>query len=183
MFLIPSNKINHKKLLDNFDIIKDEYFSISKKDFFDYNDVRSGMDEMISNPKSTGTFWQVYPLINLMKPWPNRQSKTIDLLLDLGVIPLLSAFSILHPHSQIDPHEDHDESKVEDYSTTVVKYHLSIDIPSDGESGLVVGDESRILKNKDLNIFDESSTHWVYNRSSKVRGVLIISFLKKDLYE
>lgn len=183
MFLIPSKKINHKKLLDNFDIIKDEYSKIPIEDFFDYPDVRSGMEEMINNPKNTGTFWQVYPLIYLMKSWPNRNSKTTELLLDLEIIPLLSVFSILHPYSQIDPHEDHDESKVEDYSTTVVKYHLSIDIPSEGESALIVNNESRILKNKDLNVFDESSTHWVYNKSSKIRGVLIISFLKKDLYE
>lgn len=183
MFLIPSTKIDHRKLLDNFDTIKDEYSKIPLEDFFDYSDVKSGMEEMINSPKNTGTFWQVYPLINLMKPWPDRKSKTIDLLLDLGVIPLLSAFSILHPNSQIDPHEDHDESKVEDDSTTVVKYHLSVDIPNDGNSALIVNDESRILKNKDLNVFDESSTHWVYNRSSKIRGVLLISFLKKDLYE
>ena len=104
--------------------------------------------------------------------------------------PILAVFSILEPGSEIDPHSDYDDMIVMKESqilypgveTSVVKYHYSLDIPEDGESALIVGNEKRILKNKDLNPFDETTTHWAYNRSSRRRGVLIVSYLRQELY-
>lgn len=181
MFADYSNKINIQKLKDSFDIIKDEYLSLNPSDFVDYPGVRNGMEDMITNPINTGYFWQIYPLIYQRKLWPNRKIKTSEILMDLGVVPIISAFSNLSPYSQIDPHEDHDEHKVDEPSTTVIKYHLTLTTPNDGECALIVGDEKRILYPGSLNAFDESSTHWVYNQGSSVRSALIISFLKKDL--
>ena len=61
----------------------------------------------------------------------------------------------------------------------MIKYHLTLDtLPG---TGLVVGGVDRQLKNGDLNVFDESTDHWAYNNTNSVRGVLIISFLRKDL--
>jgi beta-hydroxylase len=115
------------------------------------------------------------------KPWQGRNLKTVELLQDLGVTPLLATFSKLAPNSEIPPHEDHDETVIGDKTTTIVKYHIVVDATDDGECAIGVGNETRIMKNGDLNVFDESVTHWVYNRSSKPRGVLIISFVRKDI--
>ncbi len=181
MFLEPSKKINIQHLKDNFEAIRNEYLSIDPKDFYDYTSLRYGIENLLKGTQNNNEDWQVYPLMYKFKPWQNRQSKTIEVLQNLGVTPLLATFSKLAPNSEIPPHEDHDETVVEDWTTTVIKYHLVIDAAVDGESAIGVGAEKRIMKNGDINVFDESMTHWVYNRSNKSRGVLIISFLRRDL--
>lgn len=179
MFTTTFPKLNHQPLLDNFKTIRTEYQNIPLDQYFDYPSVEQGINELLTCPKNTEHFWQVYPLMYLYEPWQGRSSKTIDLLMGLNVKPLLATFSILRPYSKIDEHQDHDESKVDDHSTTVIKYHLTLDtLPG---TGLVVGGIDRRLKNEDLNIFDESTNHWAYNNTNYVRGVLIISFLRKDL--
>jgi aspartyl/asparaginyl beta-hydroxylase (cupin superfamily) len=179
MFTSTFPKLDHQAILDNFKIIRDDYRNIKLDQYFDYPHADAGIDDLIQCPTNTGYFWQVYPLTYLYKPWDGRKSQTIDLLMNLKVRPLLSTFSILHPYSKIDTHQDHDESAVNDNTTTVIKYHLTLDtVPG---TGLVVGNEDRPLQNGDLNIFDESTDHWAYNNSNKIRGVLIISFLRKDL--
>lgn len=179
MFFNNFPNFDHQIILDNFKIIQEEYQSINFDRYLDYPYDDAGIDDLLNSPINSGYFWQVYPLMYLYKPWPNQQSLTVDLLMGLKIRPLLATFSILHPRSRIDKHQDHDESAVNDYTTTVVKYHLTID--TDPGAGLVVGKEDRQLKSGDLNIFDESVDHWAYNNSDRVRGVLIISFLRKDL--
>ena len=93
----------------------------------------------------------------------------------------MATFSKLAPHSEIPPHEDHDQAVVGDSSDKVIKYHMVIDADTSGGSAIGVGNETRIMNNGDINVFDESMTHWVYNKSDSQRGVLIISFLEKDL--
>jgi hypothetical protein len=179
MFISALPKLDHRVILDNFKIIRDDYLNTSFDQYYDYPFDTEGIDGLLKCPTNTGYFWQVYPLMYLYKPWPERTSPTIDLLMSLPLRPLLATFSIMHPHSKIDKHQDHDESAVDDFTTTVVKYHLTLDtVPG---AGLVVGDEDHPLKTGDLNIFDESTDHWAYNNSDKVRGVLIMSFLRKDL--
>ena len=181
MFLNPSDKINIQLLKDNLDVIRNEYLSIKSEEFYDYTSLRYGIENLLKGTQNNNESWQVYPLMYKFKPWQDRSSKTIDILQQLGVVPLLATFSKLAPNSEIPPHEDHDETVVGDHSTTVIKYHLVIDAPTTGESVIGVGTESRTMKNGDVNVFDESITHWVYNRSNDSRGVLIISFLRKDL--
>lgn len=179
MFTTAFPKLNHQRLLDNFETIQKEYQNIPLDQYYDYPYSDDGIDGLLKCPKNTDYFWQVYPLMYLYNPWKDRSSQTIDLLMDLNVRPLLATFSILRPHSKIDEHQDHDESAVDDHSTTVIKYHLTLDtLPG---TGLVVGGVDRQLKNGDLNVFDESTDHWAYNNTNSVRGVLIISFLRKDL--
>jgi len=179
MFLSKLPKFDHQPIIDNFKIIQEEYQNITLDRYYDYPFADSGIDDLINRPTNTEYFWQVYPLMYRYQPWPGRSSPTINLLMNLEMRPLLSTFSILRPNSKIDPHQDHDESAVDDFSTTVIKYHLTLD--SESGCGLVVGGEDRQLKTGDLNIFDESTDHWAYNNSNKVRGALIISFLRKDL--
>jgi aspartyl/asparaginyl beta-hydroxylase (cupin superfamily) len=181
MFLAPSNKVNIQKLKDNFEVIRNEYLSLTPEDFYDYTSLRSGIENLINKPENKGEFWQVYPLMYQMEPWQGVISPTVKVLLDLGVTPLLATFSKLAPRSEIPPHEDHDQAVVGDSTDKVIKYHMVIDADPTGECAIGVGNESRIMSNGDLNVFDESVTHWVYNKSDAYRGVLIISFLEKDL--
>ncbi len=181
MFLSPSDKINLQLLKDNLDVIRNEYLSIKPEEFYDYTSLRYGIENLLKGTQNNNESWQVYPLMYKFKPWQDRSSKTIEILQQLGVTPLLATFSKLAPNSEIPPHEDHDETVVGDHSTTVIKYHLVIDAPTSGESGIGVGDQFRIMKNGDINVFDESMTHWVYNRSNESRGVLIISFLRNEI--
>jgi aspartyl/asparaginyl beta-hydroxylase (cupin superfamily) len=181
MFLEPSNKIDIQKLIDNFDVIRNEYLSISADQFYDYTSLKHGIENLLKGPQNNNEDWQVYPLMYKFESWQDRNLKTIEILQSLGVTPLLATFSKLAPNSEIPPHEDHDETVIGDKTTTVVKYHLVVDAAEDGECAIGVGDQTRIMKTGDLNIFDESVTHWVHNKSSKSRGVLIISFVRKDI--
>ncbi|MGB0354406.1 MAG: aspartyl/asparaginyl beta-hydroxylase domain-containing protein, partial [Paracoccaceae bacterium] len=54
-------------------------------------------------------------------------------------------------------------------------------VPTDGECGLVVGDETRLVEENKILPFNETTTHYAYNRSEKNRGVLIVSYLDSEL--
>lgn len=197
MFLKPSPKINYFSLVDSYETIKLDYFNfLSQGYFFDYsyeNNLTCTNTNDADNvvfPKSTGYFWQVCPLIYNKQiipilPKDIQESFTCKLLMSLDIKPILSVFSMLEPESQIIPHIDKDyhipRSNGIFIESTIVKYHFSLDIP-DGECGLNVAGENRILYDKTLNVFDESSTHFAYNKSKKRRGVLISSYIKTELY-
>jgi hypothetical protein len=199
MFLPLSKVIDNKKLLDNYEQIKNDYLNFVKKDYLvdyshEYNLVCDDLNNLKIPPK-TGHFWQVCPLIINGQVIPILPSEvkncfTIDLLLSFKVKPVLSVFSLLEPHSEVDPHYDSDDDIVMKNShipffkrnTKVVKYHYSLDIPPGNKCGLKVLDQLRILKNKDINPFIETSIHSAFNRSNKRRGVLITSYLKHEIY-
>jgi hypothetical protein len=182
MFLPFPKNINTQLLIDNMSLIQEEYKSFTYTDFFDYSCVKTGTTDLLKNPQSTeDAVWQVRPLMFQYNRWPNRESKTIELLENLGVKPILATFSRLAPLKKIDTHTDHDETTVGAVDTTVVKYHITLEADNDGESVLIVGNESRVLKEGDINCFDESTPHSVYNNGTKHRGVLLISWLRKDL--
>ena len=67
------------------------------------------------------------------------------------------------------------------WDSTVYKFHFSLDVPQDGDSALVCGGETRVLKDGDLNVFDEEGEHYAYNRSTGRRGVLIVSYIKAEI--
>ena len=111
-----------------------------------------------------------------------RHSFTTDLLLAQDIKPILAVFSILEPGAQLDPHADGDKRIDPQYmDSTVYKFHLSLDIPEDGDSALVCGGETRVLSNGDLNVFDEEGEHYAYNKSTGRRGVLIVSYIKAEI--
>lgn len=191
MFLPLSEKIDNQKLFDNYELIKNDYHNfLNNGYFFDYSHEYNltAMDDQFTGfvPVNNDYFWKVCPLIYNRKPitrMPNDvvNSFTTNLLLSLDVLPVLAVFSILEPQSEIDPHIDTDERiSGFSYPNSVVKYHFSLDIPND--CSLVVGEENRTLKNKDLNPFDERTLHYAYNRSTLKRGVLISSYIRTELY-
>lgn len=191
MFLPYSDKIDNQKLFDNYQLIKKDYHKfLDSNYFFDYSHEYNltSMDDEFTGfvPVNNDYFWKVCPLIYNRKPI-NRMpievvsSFTTNLLMSLDVLPVLAVFSILEPHSEIDPHIDTDERIAGlSYPNSIVKYHFSLDIPDN--CSLIVGNENRVLKDGDLNPFDERTTHYAYNKSSLRRGVLISSYIRSELY-
>ena len=132
--------------------------------------------------------WKISPLVFNRKtigrtPKQCRECFTTDLLLSQPILPVLAVFSILEPGVELEPHRDGDQRIDPSYAdSSVIKYHFSIDIPSDDECGLVVNNEKRILNNGDLNLFDEKlSEHYAYNKSANRRGVLIVSYIRDEV--
>lgn len=193
MFLDLSKKINNNLLLDNFEVFRRDYLLFKKQDyFFDYTHNR---DEILHSPKKTNYFWQICPLMYNRGDFPNspddvKNSNSLKLLRQLEHTPIIAAFSIMAGHTEIPPHADHDDEVTENNqqvphrmrTTSVVKYHFALDIPSVGDCALIVGNQTKILKNRDLLAFDETDIHSAFNKSNDVRGVLIVSFLKHEIY-
>jgi len=199
MFLPLSEKVDNQLILDSYDKIKEDYLNFLgdyKKYFFDYQhswDLNFGWESKL--PKNTGYFWQVCPLVYGRYPVPGllwhkeiEECFTTKLIMSFKVKPILAIFSVLDPNGIVKPHADYDDELMASFDgirkpgETIVKYHFSLDIPDDGPCGLKVGGEERILKNCELNPFDERSTHSAYNKSSKRRGALIMSFARSEIY-
>lgn len=189
------SKIDTKIFTDNYDRIREDYIKFRDSDFFfDYSheydlpsvDGESPVNFVLSNTQ--GFHWKVCPLILKRKPLsiiPKecQECFTTELLMKQSITPVLATFSILEPGAELEPHSDTDENlDPKYYKSSVIKYHFSLDIPSDGESALVVNNECRILNNGDLNLFDEKlSLHYAYNRSANRRGVLIASYIRAEV--
>lgn len=196
MFIDPKlSKIDTKIFTDNYDRIREDYIKFRDSDFFfDYSheydltsvDGESPVKFELSN--TPGFHWKVCPVILKKKPLhiiPMECQKcfTTEILMKQPIKPVLATFSILEPGAELEPHSDGDENlDPKYYGSSVIKYHFSLDIPSDGECGLVVNNECRILNNRDLNLFDEKlSLHYAYNRSANRRGVLITSYIRAEV--
>lgn len=195
MFIDPElSKIDVSIFSDNYEDLRSDYLNFKSNPFFiDYSHTYD-LTSLDGNffgfiPTYTPDFpWKVCPLIfNRQKisrtPIQVQESKTVKLLLNQPIKPVLAVFSILEPGVELEPHSDGDERIDKNYcNSSVIKYHFSLDIPDDGPSALVVNDEERLLKNKDLNLFDEKlSAHHAYNKSSNRRGVLIVSYIREEV--
>tara|TARA_B100000965_G_scaffold135414_1_gene112716 strand:+ start:1476 stop:2090 length:615 start_codon:yes stop_codon:yes gene_type:complete len=192
MFINEVTKIDPKIFTDNLDKIKQDYIRFRDMQYFfdyshNYNLTADATDFESFIPEYTGYMWQVCPLVFSRKeikltPLEVRHSFTTDLLLAQDIKPILAVFSILEPGAELDPHADGDKRIDPQYmDSTVYKFHLSLDIPEDGDSALICGGETRLLGNGDLNIFDEEGEHYAYNKSSGRRGVLIVSYIKAEI--
>ena len=193
MFLPLSKEIDNQKLIESIDVIRKEYQTFLQKDYFvDYGheqELTFNPELFPSNARKTGYFWQVCPLVfdkKIPKSLPKDicDSFIVRLIMSFSVKPVLAVFSMLEPGSIVEPHFDSDNhiGNIGKKKSTVVKYHFSVDIPDEGECALQVLNEKRILKNGDINPFDETKIHSAYNKSCNRRGVLIISYLKNELY-
>jgi len=199
MFLPLSEKVDNQFMLDNLDKIKNDYLTFlaeDKKYFFDYQhswNLKFGLDTLA--PKNTGYFWQICPLIYGKHSIPSilwhkeiEECFTTKMITSFEVKPILAIFSMIESGGVVKPHKDHDDDLLVGFGytknrkETIVKYHLSLDIPDDGECSLTVAGETRPLKNGDLNPFDETSEHFVINKSTKRRGALIMSFPRSEIY-
>jgi len=187
--------IDTKIFTDNYGKIREDYIKIRNYDFFiDYShtyDMTANPDDDFLGFDLTLTEespWKISPLIFNRKivgrtPKQCRECFTTNLLLSQPILPVLAVFSILEPGVELEPHRDGDQRIDPSYEdSSVIKYHFSVDIPSDDECGLVVNNEKRILNNGDLNLFDEKlSEHYAYNKSAARRGVLIVSYIRDEV--
>ena len=189
------SRIDTSIFTDNYGQIREDYIRMRNYDFFiDY----SHTYDLTANPNddflgfiptvTDNSPWKICPLVFNRKtisrvPKQCRECFTTELLLSQPIKPVLAVFSILEPGVELEPHSDGDQRIDPNYAdSSVIKYHFSLDIPSDGESGLVVNDEERILNNSDLNLFDEKlSPHYAYNMSNSRRGVLIVSYIRDEV--
>ena len=173
MFINEATKIDTGIFTDNLEEIKKDYTRFRDMDYFfdyshTYNLTADAGDFSNFTPKMTGYKWQVCPMIFNRRairvvPLEIRHSFTTDLLLSQEVKPVLAVFSILEPGAELDPHSDGDKRIDPQYwDSTVYKFHFALDVPEDGDSGLVCGGETRLLKNGDLNVFDEEGEHYAY---------------------
>tara|TARA_B100000902_G_scaffold391987_1_gene443571 strand:+ start:1487 stop:2074 length:588 start_codon:yes stop_codon:yes gene_type:complete len=192
MFINEATKIDTGIFTDNLEAIKKDYNRFKDMDYFfdyshTYNLTADAGDFSNFTPQMTGYKWQVCPMVFNRKairvvPLEIRHSFTTDLLLSQEVKPVLAVFSILESGAELDPHSDGDKRIDPQYwNSTVYKFHFSLDVPEDGESALVCGGETRVLKDGDLNVFDEEGEHYAYNRSTGRRGVLIVSYIKAEI--
>ena len=195
MYIDPTlSKIDTKIFTDNYGLIREDYIKFRNYDYFiDYSheyDLTAADDDFLGFvPTLTPDYpWKVCPLIFNRRdikrtPKQCRESFTTELLLSQPIKPVLAVFSILEPGAELEPHSDGDERIDPRYNgSSVIKYHFCLDIPSDGECGLVVNDEQRILNNGDINLFDEKLTqHYAYNSSQNRRGVLIASYIRDEV--
>jgi aspartyl/asparaginyl beta-hydroxylase (cupin superfamily) len=196
-----SNKINLELLRSNFETIRRDYLSCKDDDFFDFLTDDESLSEMEfflekakAGKKNNNHWWQIIPLI-----WNNKvftgnpdyikYSDTINILLNLGIKPVMAVYSKLAPGTVLEPHADFDDivfggldmpKDINNYNQGLMKYHFAIDVPSNGTCGVTAVDEEKIIKNGDLYAFDENQTHSAYNLTDGSRGVLIVSF-RKDL--
>ena len=198
MFMPHSTKIDTQKIIDGFNHIKQDYlWSVENDYWIDYVhelDISGPVDPSMLT--RNGHFWTIVPLIFRREVFPFapeylKNSYTVNLLMSLEVKPVIAIFSMLAPHSDIDPHIDTDDEVVlntkhipwDQRDTHVVKYHMGLDVHDDGPACLVVGDEEQQVEEGKLVAFDETITHYAYNHSSKKRGVLIVSYLHDELYD
>ena len=196
MFVDPGlSRIDTSIFTDNYGQIREDYIKMRNYDFFiDYShtyDLTADPDDDFLGfiPTLTDNSpWKICPLVFNRKtisrvPRQCRECFTTELLLSQPIKPVLAVFSILEPGVELEPHSDGDQRIDPNYAdSSVIKYHFSLDIPSDGESGLVVNDEERILNNSDLNLFNEKlSPHYAYNTSNSRRGVLIVSYIRDEV--
>jgi hypothetical protein len=196
MFVDPSlSRIDTSIFTDNYGQIREDYIKMRNYDFFiDYShtyDLTADPDDDFLGFTPTLTPdspWKVCPLIFnrrdiKMTPKLCRECFTTELLLNQPIQPVLAVFSILEPGVELEPHSDGDQRIDPNYAdSSVIKFHFGLDVPPNGDCGLVVNGEKRVLENADLNLFDEKlSSHYAYNQSSSRRGVLIVSYIRDEV--
>jgi len=196
MFVDPSlSRIDTSIFTDNYGQIREDYIKMRNYDFFiDYSHTydltaNPGDDFLGFTPTLTpDSPWKVCPLIFNRKdikrtPKLCRECFTTELLLNQPIQPVLAVFSILEPGVELEPHSDGDQRIDPNYAdSSVIKFHFGLDVPPNGDCGLVVNGEKRVLENGDLNLFDEKlSPHYAYNQSASRRGVLIVSYIRDEV--
>ena len=159
MFVDPSlSRIDTSIFTDNYGQIREDYIKMRNYDFFiDYSHTydltaNPGDDFLGFTPTLTpDSPWKVCPLIfnrRDIKRTPKlcRECFTTELLLNQPIQPVLAVFSILEPGVELEPHSDGDQRIDPNYAdSSVIKFHFGLDVPPNGDCGLVVNGEKRVF--------------------------------------
>ena len=144
-----SPNINLELLRSNFETIRNDYLMCKDEDFFDFLTDDESLSEMEfflkgAGKKNNNHWWQVIPLIWNSKVFTGNpdyiaHSETINILLNLGIKPVMAAYSKLAPNTVIKPHIDFDDvavgglpmpEDINNYKQGLMKYHFAIDVPT-----------------------------------------------------
>lgn len=159
MFFDPADFPLVKTLEANWEIIRDEYLSISPETFDPW--VQRSMH---------GSGWSVYGLVAAGMPIPggSRQCpRTAEILASIDGVGL-AGFSRMAPNTHILPHSG--------WAANEYRLHLGLDVP-DG-CRLRVAKETRSWQAGKCLIFDDTVEHEAWNDSDAIRGNLMVDFLR-----
>jgi aspartyl/asparaginyl beta-hydroxylase (cupin superfamily) len=117
-----------------------------------------------------GEGWSVYGLLAFGQPIDAALARCPRTAAALAGVPNLTTagFSRLAPGTHIQPHVG--------WVTTVFRAHLGLVIPPD--CALRVGDETREWSEGRVTIFDDTTEHEAWNRSTSARTVLLFDFVR-----
>ena len=171
-----------KLLEENYLKIKEELESLIEKDktlkpeekFFQPWIEKTLYDE--TNPNG----WDIAPLVIGGTEIEANCKKTPFLYSLVKQIPILVSisFSLLKPETRIAPHKGYEE-----YSEEILRYHLGLIIPKQGDLGLRVNSDTTIWKEGKSFIFDDYQTHEAWNFTNEDRYVLICDFTSTVIEE
>lgn len=82
-------------------------------------------------------------------------------------------YSLLLPGTEIIPHEG--------YTSDVVRMHLGLSVPAEGDCALIVGGERRPWEPGGILFFDDTVEHSAHNRTEVARMVLLLDLDRKLL--
>jgi aspartyl/asparaginyl beta-hydroxylase (cupin superfamily) len=117
-----------------------------------------------------GTGWSVYGLIAFGAPIDAALASCPATAAALAAVPHLTTagFSRLAPGAWIKPHVG--------WVTTVYRAHLGLIVPE--HCALRVGGQTRPWREGSTLIFDDTSVHEAWNRSTHTRTVLLFDFMR-----
>src|SRR5947207_1397734 len=119
--------------------------------------------------------WHVFGLYALGKKmnencaWCPETTRAVERVPGL----VTAGFSWMEPGTHIKPHVG--------YSKAVLRCHLGLVIPN--ECGLRVGHEIRSWAEGKTLVFDDTTEHEAWNRSSSIRVVLLLDFARPEQIE
>lgn len=161
-------------LIDNLDIIKEEYLGIKQWIPWPEDHFSDG----------GGSDWTVYPFLHTFPAYDTANAswigstcaqcpQTSEILRTLQPHIRTSLFSRLGPNTKISSHRGW-----ADLSNYVLRCHLNIKIPSGASCGLIVDGEEKLHSQDEILVFDDSKYHRAYNNCVEERVVLIVDLLR-----
>ena len=132
---------------------------------------------LIDDNQTLGSNWSIYNLIYMnqeVSPNVSRVPITMHLLRKAPHLQIRNAyFSILGPHSGIEPHKG--------YMNSVLRYHLGLSVPN--KCHLCIGEIKVQWKEGEGILWDDMFTHCAHNYSEYPRAILFLDIVRNDLTE
>jgi beta-hydroxylase len=167
MFIDPTEFPFIAPLEANWRIVRDELERLSRDNFMAWPDkFLYGQPEQ----QRFGNGWEVFGLYAFCRKLAKNCSYCPGTTSLVEQVPGITTagFSALQPGTHIKPHVG--------YTNTVLRCHLGLIVPE--ECALRVGHETKTWQEGKCMVFDDTTEHEAWNRSSTSRVVLIIDFTR-----